>query len=78
VGAQGGGEEVTEIAIKEIPVQILQMSDAATLVLRVPNDFTEEQCWYVKQPFKEALIALGKANPVVCLRENVSLAVIEQ
>lgn len=70
---------MTEITIKEIPVQILQMDvDTDVLVLRVPKYFHDEQMYFCEMPFREAFKALGKTVEIVSLRDEVELAVAKK
>lgn len=64
---------MTEITIKEIPVQILDAPDGSTLIVRVPDCWSDEQAALVLRPLG---LALGNRNvSIAVIPESVSLAV---
>ena len=67
---------MTEITLKEIPVQILSLKPTDVIVLRGPADWTEEMYYTLGIfPMEKALKEVGRCNPVMWLPDNVALAV---
>jgi hypothetical protein len=67
---------MTEIMLKEIPVQILSLGASDVLVLRCPPDWTDEQRYYAQLPVREAFDAAGKNNSICVIGKDIDLATV--
>ena len=65
-----------KIIVKDIPVQILQVPDDAVLVLRVPNEWCEEQRFGLRHAVNAAFLRVGRDPVVVTIDSNIELAVV--
>ena len=71
-----GEAAMTEITLKEIPVQILRLNEGDILVLRVPPEWFKEQRYYLQQAVTGPLFDSDKGNQVLLVNNNIDLAIV--
>ena len=67
---------MTEITLKEIPVQILSLDDSDVLILRCPPDLYDEQRYMLSETVRVELEKVGKHNPICVIGKDIDMATV--